>query len=300
MTQSIFEGTMNSVFDQIEDEKLIDDMGLLLLLRSHLGQRNASEICNMTEDQLRMELWFLTDDDIGDHTTEQAAKILKTALLCLGNGGYAGGASDSSGRFLHEMAARGHKASVEEPMDDNMFCHSQLMNAPSFGDWDTTSGDIEVSGRNVGLAYSVSGDIRIRNALVQRVSTVSGDIKLENAILLTSCETTSGNIKGHFYLAPGALVTTVSGDIKAKYERLSWRELYDKANEMGIAAGKNVGDLRPSARANAPRETITICQSHPDIDYFILNDAFAVCNRCGIANATAEFERLHACPNCGK
>jgi len=48
-------------------------------------------------------------------------------------------------------------------------------------------------------------------------------------------------------------------------------------------------------------EKITATKTHQGIDAFLLNDEFAVCNRCGIANPIACFMQVHetGCPVCG-
>lgn len=241
--------TMDEVFDQIADQDLIDP-DLLLLLRFYLGQRGASEICGMTVGRLQRELYFRTDDMIGDVSTVEAAKLLKNAInhvqrnsmnhvdrrasevddayneLVADLTSFSGGIFDSAGAVTDCV--------VDQIEDIEVKSQRELMTLPTFQDYESVSGNIRSSDRNIGRAWTVSGCIEIRKALVQVARTTSGFIDLRDVILLTSCETTSGDITGNFYAAPGALISSVHGNITANIERLSWERLHKiaQANYM--------------------------------------------------------------------
>lgn len=68
-----------------------------------------------------------------------------------------------------------------------------------------------------------------------------------------------------------------------------------RRNVMGDA--RNMHRIPPGAYV----EEITVTETHQGIDAFLLNDEFAVCNRCGIANPIARFMQVHetGCSVCG-
>ena len=79
-----------------------------------------------------------------------------------------------------------------------------------------------------------NGDIRKSRCVLTSINAAHGDVRLHDVIVLDFVQLAHGDLGGTFYMPPGRSPSLAHGDDKSVVRNLTWKNLYEKAVELGL------------------------------------------------------------------
>ena len=81
---------------------------------------------------------------------------------------------------------------------------------------------------------TMGGNVRRENSVITSINSGGGNIRLTDVIVLGNVNSNGGNVRGTIYMAPRRSVNSGGGNDDSATRNLSWKQLYAKAQELGL------------------------------------------------------------------